>query len=147
GSTQAFVWTAVGTIGLGDFANRGWYVHSEATAVSPDGRIVVGKADAADGSVHGFRWTQESGLVSIGRNFQPRGVTNDGVIVGNWSQAHVLGSSLGSGDLKALLQGCGLDMSGWSLTAIDMTSDGRTIVGEGYDSATGRYQAILARLP
>jgi probable HAF family extracellular repeat protein len=142
-ASQAFVWTPTGTIGLGDFRSS-WTVQSDALAVSPNGRIVVGTALAADGSTHGFRWTQESGLVSLGRGYVPEAVTDDGIIL---TPSAVLGSSLGSGNIKGLLTDCGLDLRDWNLSAYDISADGKAIVGEARYFPTGEYQAFLARLP
>lgn len=146
-SLEAFVRTSTGMLGLGDLAHN-WYVGSEATAVSPNGQIVVGKAniDGANSPWAGFRWTQAGGMVSLGTGFWPQAVTDSGMIVGNWGLAHVLGSSLGDGDLKSLLTGCGLNLSGWNIVAYDVTPDGRTIVGEAVDSSF-QHQAVLIRLP
>ena len=142
-ASQAFVWTPTGTIGLGDFRSS-WTAQSDALAVSPNGRIVVGTALVTDGSTHGFRWTQESGLVSLGRGYVPEAVTDDGVIL---THSAVLGSSLGSGSIKGLLTDCGLDLLDWNLSGYDISADGKTIVGEARYSPTGQYQAFLARLP
>jgi hypothetical protein len=146
--TQAFVLSSAGLIGLGDFTGSAW-ASSEANAVSPSGQIVVGQAAVSGGGTsHGFRWTQDSGLVSLGPGYDPRAVTDTGMIVGEWNGvAYVFGSSLGDGSLKTLLEGCGVSMTGWALIeANDVTPDGRTIVGTGY-APTGQYEAVLIRLP
>lgn len=146
--SEAFVYKNGTMIGLGDFANS-WSIFSTALDVSPNGKIVVGKAalPSPDSAMAGFKWTEAGGMVNIGRNFEPKAVTDSGMIVGNWSLAYVLGSSLGDGDLKSLLTQCGLDMSGWNLTAQDVTPDGKTIVGEGTHLSNFESQAVLIRLP
>jgi probable HAF family extracellular repeat protein len=147
-SLEAFVRTPSGMIGLGDFANS-FSVSSEATDVSPNGQIVVGKANIAGANSPwaGFRWTQSGGMVQLEKDFLPSAVTDAGMIVGNWGgHAYVIGSSLGDGYLEPLLEGCGVDLSGWNLVAYDVTPDGKTIVGYGVDSSY-QYQAVLIRLP
>jgi probable HAF family extracellular repeat protein len=138
---QAFVRTATGITWLGDFAN-GSSVNSQATAVSPDGQIVVGKAALDSNSWAGFRWTQASGMTNIGKNFLPKAVTDQGMIVG---ETEVIGSSLGDGHLRLLLENCGLDLTGWNLSAHGLTPDGKTIVGAG--TKNFEQQAVLIRLP
>jgi uncharacterized membrane protein len=145
---QAFILSADGLIGLGDFTGS-TYASSEANAVSHDGRIVVGQAAApGGGSTQGFRWTQASGLVSLGAGYVPHAVTDAGMIVGEWNgEPYVFGSSLGEGSLVALLQACGVDLTGWALVeANDVTPDGKTIVGTAY-TPSGGYEAVLIRLP
>jgi probable HAF family extracellular repeat protein len=145
---EAFVYKNGAMIGLGDFAANS-YVGSTALDVSPDGNIVVGKANIPGPNAPwgGFKWTEAGGMVQLGKNFEPKAVTNSGMIIGNWGLAYVLGSSLGDGDLRSLLQQCGLDMSGWNLMAQDVTPDGKTIVGEGTHLANFERQAVLIRLP
>jgi probable HAF family extracellular repeat protein len=146
--SEAFVYKNGTMIGLGDFANS-WSISSTALDVSPDGQIVVGKAaiPGPNSPTAGFKWTEAGGMVNIGTSFEPKAVTNSGMIVGNWGLAYVLGSSLGDGDLKSLLQQCGLDLSGWNLVAQDVTPDGKTIVGHGTNVANFEQQAVLIRLP
>jgi uncharacterized membrane protein len=125
---QAIVYQAstATTTGLGDFANSASSVSSEATAVSPNGRIVVGTA--SDGFTdQAFRWTRETGMVKLTPYIDACAVTDNGMILGSYS---VLGSSIGDGDLKALLTACGVEFgANSSVWAGDMTPDGKTIVG------------------
>ncbi|MBC8009687.1 MAG: hypothetical protein H7067_06290 [Burkholderiales bacterium] len=91
---EAFRWTAAeGTTGLGALSGS---ATSEAIAVSIDGSVVVGNSPpSGSGGVQlGFRWTSESGIVSLGDlpggldNSSAQGVSADGaVIVGYGSNA------------------------------------------------------------
>ncbi len=91
---EAFRWTSEsGLVGLGDFP--GGLFNSAALGVSADGAVVVGRGRLAnvDGSsdTEAFRWTVETGLVSIDNqpntrsSSEARDVSDDGsVIVGRW---------------------------------------------------------------
>jgi len=59
-----FRWTAeTGMVDLGTFGGSA----GQATAVTPDGQIVAGWAQATGGSlIHAFRWTTGTGLVDLG---------------------------------------------------------------------------------
>ena len=141
---QAIVYQNSGTIGLGDFANRPNAVSSDATAVSPIGRIVAGSA--SDGhDTYGFRWASETGIVKLGAYLAPRAVTDSGMVLG---VHEVIGSSIGDGYLSDLLIGCGVPLqNNWRLESYDMTPDGRTIVGSVRDVTTLQYRAFIAQLP
>jgi probable HAF family extracellular repeat protein len=147
GLTEAFIWReGVPTVGLGTLYTAAGST-SSATAVSPDGRIVVGTSSGPGGSpTNGFRWTAETGMESLG-NFYPEAVSDTGVIVGQSPYAAVLGSSLGDGALGPLLQqNCGVDLTGWYLVAArDITPDGKTLVGTALNPI-GRYQGFVVYL-
>jgi uncharacterized membrane protein len=125
---QAVVFSGGTITGLGDFRRDPRNVSSIATAVSPNGRIVVGTAANALGSSRPFRWTAGTGgLVEIEQSIEPVAVSDDGMVLGTYS---VLGSSIGDGDLRQLLIACGADIAtSASLVARNMTPDGKTIVG------------------
>lgn len=75
--TEAFRWTAeTGMVPLGDMSDNNTY--SDGTAVSDDGRVVVGHWRRPDNRVEAFRWTEESGMVGLG--YLPGGVFS-------WAQA------------------------------------------------------------
>lgn len=142
---QAIVYDAstFTTIGLGDFANEPHDVSSEATAVSPNGRIVVGTASDASHVNQGFRWTREGGMVKLTPYIEPRAVTDGGMVLGSYS---VLGSSIGDGDLKELFGACGVELgASANVSAWDMTPDGKTIVGSVNYGPNSR--AFLVQLP
>ena len=50
-------------LGLGDLP--GGEYRSDATAVSANGKVVVGQSDSALGQ-EGFRWTRSDGMVGLG---------------------------------------------------------------------------------
>jgi len=110
------------------------------TAVSADGSVVVGGT---------YRWTHESGPVSVG--MEADGVSADGnVVVGRFASggASIWDPVHGARDLAELLASqYGLDLTGWSLgTAVGVSSDGRTIVGNGTNPA-GQPEGWIAFIP
>ena len=140
---EAFVFSAGAMTRLGDFRTNIRNLASKATAVSPDGRIVVGEAADDQSPSRPFRWTRETGLVKVEQSIVPVAVNDAGMILGTYS---VVGSSIGDGDLRELLIACGADIATSSyLSARDMTPDGKTIVGSiGYGA---RYHAFKVELP
>lgn len=118
--------------GLGDFA--GGDHHSEAAAVSADGRTVVGFGTTEQGEV-ALRWTDKSGLLQLGEfaggRFASRAhsVSQDGSLVVGFSNS-------GRGDEgfywteKQGLAALPLDATfGATLTVLDVSADGKVFVG------------------
>jgi uncharacterized membrane protein len=162
---EAFVWTSeTGMLGIGDLTGGGF--DSIAYAVSGDGSTVVGRGLGAAGA-EAFRWTQEGGLVGLGHLPQRAGMSafssalatsaDGGVIVGSsnyaeglfiygltaflWDEAH------GMRNLRTVLEGFDLDLTGWRLTeATGISADGRVIVGDGINPQ-GHHEAWLAVIP
>lgn len=145
--------TAASFRGLGELP--GGAPASWATAISADGKVVVGTARVSSRQF-AFRWTAQSGMVALG--FAPGdhdsvayAVTADGnKIVGDdpypmpgyaliWDPRH------GMRHLEdALVEDYGLDLSNWRLTsARGITPDGTTIVGSGINPA-GQSEAWIA---
>jgi probable HAF family extracellular repeat protein len=132
---------------------------SDATGVSADGSVVVGSSKYAAGtnSFHAFRWTAAGGMVGLG--FLPggglslaRGVSADGsVVVGDsdsasGTEAVIWDGAHGMRSLRDVLIAQGDDLTGWTLSvAVDISADGRTIVGWGANPS-GQTEAWLARL-
>lgn len=148
---EAFRWTsATGMVGLGILPGM---EGSEARGVSGDGSVVVGDSFTPDGA-EAFRWTSTGGMVSLG--FLPGGnyseataVSGDGsIIVGSSNDsAFVWDASHGMRSLTDVLEGYGLDLTGWTLgDAVGVSADGRTIVGTGVNPS-GQSEAWLAVLP
>ena len=81
GQREAFRWDNGVMTGLGDLPGSSFY--SAAYSVSADGSVVVGESRSALGT-EAFRWTQEEGMVGLGRTRSTAyGVSADGsVIVG-----------------------------------------------------------------
>jgi probable HAF family extracellular repeat protein len=139
GWSQSLTW--LGTLG-------GY--RSEAYGVSADGAVVVGWA-YVPGRQRAFRWTASGGMQDLGTLggdwSEARGVSADGSVVVGW--AYVPGrqrafrwTAAGMEDLN--LTYASLLTNGsvlWQARAI--SPDGRYIVGEGYNAATGRREAFL----
>jgi probable HAF family extracellular repeat protein len=144
GHFEAFRWTADGGVSL---LGPGSY----ASDVSGDGRVIIGWHGSAGGS----RWTEQTGWTPLGHpQTDAHGINADGsVIVGSdramgkydaffWTQ------STGIVNLRESLLAGGVDeVRGWNLlAAIDVSADGRTIVGVG-DSPLGRREGWVATIP
>lgn len=144
---------------------------SLATAISADGATIVGTASLSTSPTttgqQAFRWTQATGMVSLGTlpgvtNAMATGVSdNGGVIVGNTSTAGAtlghsgsLGFDRGSGtfrwtaasgmrDLRELLVDAGVNMTGIALLSVTgMSTDGQWITGEATTPATSGGERV-----
>ena len=142
GSPQAFRWTqAQGMVSLGRLNNGGV---SQANAVSSDGSVVVGRSqDGAVGvSVHperAFRWTQSTGMVSLGVlsggfTSNAMAVSGDGsIVVGN---ADVPGANRAFRWTQADgMVNLGVLNAGTNSLAYGVSSDGAVVVGQATDGA------------
>jgi probable HAF family extracellular repeat protein len=158
--------------GLGDLP--GGDFSSRAHGVSADGRVVVGEG-LSEAGIEAFRW-EDGVMIGLGRLPCPpglcgadppdtissvaRAVSADGaVVVGHsellsgfgglfpvealiWREDHGLESLQ-----DVLVKEFGLDLGGWTLTsAMDISDDGRTIVGEGFNP-DGLPEGWVAVLP
>jgi probable HAF family extracellular repeat protein len=148
GKHRAFRWTAAR--GMQDLGTLGGSV-SVATGVSADGSVVVGEAENAAGQRRAFRWTAA------------RGMRNLGTLGGNWSAAtdvsadgSVVVGYNAAGRPRAFRWTAAGGMEDLNITyahlltdgselleANAISSDGRYIVGRGYNAATGRIEAFL----
>ena len=128
---QAFRWTAAGgMVGLESHMIQG--AHSLATAISSDGKIIVGLG-VSPLEVQAFRWTEADGMVGLGylpggSNSSAQAVSRDGfVIVGSSSSTSgtepfrwtAAGGMVGLGHLPGSTNGVAWAVSG----------DGSVIVG------------------
>jgi probable HAF family extracellular repeat protein len=143
----AWRWTAEGgLVDLGDPLGRG-RSRSVARAVSADGTVVVGRWGG-----QAFRWTADTGMVLLGDlpgDNNAWGVSADGsVIVGSGMDgAFVWDATLGRRNLRDVLVGLDVDVTGWDLAAAhDVSHDGLTIVGVGTNPG-GFREAWLAKIP
>lgn len=95
---RAFRWTADhGMENLGTRGSYGQYNNSHATAVSVDGKTIVGRSTCPDG-LQPFRWTSEVGMVGLGqpsnwRDSQATGVSGDGGVITGWGSIDNRGQS------------------------------------------------------
>jgi probable HAF family extracellular repeat protein len=146
---EAFRWTqATGINSLGWLpggATPG-NIYSAAFDVSADGSTIVGASYSTNG-IEAFRWTAAAGITGLGD--LPLGyfisdalaVSADGrIIVGQAYNAQSGVAAIWQNgspprDLRSVLisHGLGPQLAGWQLNvAIDISADGRTIVGHGY---------------
>jgi probable HAF family extracellular repeat protein len=150
GRLRAFRWTAArGMQDLGTLGGDG----SAAWGVSADGSVVVGAAKNAAGQDRAFRWTEARGMEDLGTLGGDRswafGVSADGsVVVGvaenaagqyrafRWTEAR------GMEDLNITYTSLLTNGSMFG-AALAISPDGRYIVGQGYNAATGRLEAFL----
>jgi uncharacterized membrane protein len=150
---EAFRWTANdGPLELG-FLPGG--LSSAATAITPDGSVVIGTSSSNSGT-RGFRWTTDDGMVAISGlgmgSVQPMAVSDDGSFVvgaadGDGLQAFIWTEEGGTVALQPLLTHFGLDLTGWRLAqARAISADGKTIAGLGFN-ARGFPEAWLATVP
>jgi probable HAF family extracellular repeat protein len=160
---EAYRWTAAtGVIGLGDLNGDPEFQSSTATAVTPDGSVVVGFSDAEGFFDEAFRWTAATGMVGLGALSTPWGiggsqalaVSADGSVVVGWSfgdngpEAVIWTQAGGMRRLKneLIAQGLGAQVQGWEFQrATGISADGRSIVGIGINPQGGG-EAFLARL-
>jgi probable HAF family extracellular repeat protein len=168
---EAFVWTdAAGMVALGDLA--GGYFNSQASAVSANGQVVVGRGTSAAGG-EAFRWTSQTGMIGLGfLNPQAPGssamaTSGDGSIVVGQSilrrlsepvggvvpinndvyGAFIWDAQHGMRNLQSVLEAdYGMDLTGWQLTsAVDISDDGLVIAGNGINPL-GQQEGWVVRL-
>ena len=129
-----------------------------ATGVNADGTVVVGYwgVNLAGGLMHAFRWRQGIGmenLGSLGENVLLSNirVSADGSTVvgssgtpGGQVRPFLWTAQTGMLNLQTYLPSIGVNLTGWSLcSAMDISADGRTIVGNACGSPGGTAGFII----
>jgi len=158
--SEPFIWSEeTGRTDLGHV--RGTFnLYDTANGISADGLVVVGRAHVGGNAHRPFRWTQATGMVSLGdppggpADSRAYGVSADGsVIVGEYegplgNTALVWDATHGLRDLaQVLTDDYQLDLTGWHLRAAwDISNDGTVIVGSGYIPG-GDMEAWIATIP
>jgi probable HAF family extracellular repeat protein len=148
---RAFRWTAAG--GMQDLGTLPGGGYSSASGVSADGAVVVGEADNAAGYWHAFRWTASGGMQDLGALggglSEAYGVSADGSVVVGWAN-NAAGqdrafrwTALGGMEDLNITYASLLTNGSQLRSAYAISPDGRYIVGQGYNAATGRYEAFL----
>lgn len=141
---EAFRWTAAtGMVSLGLLPGDTW---STARRISRNGSVVIGQGGPGN---HTLRWTASTGWVRIPEpagytGMLPGAVSADGNIVfgtalGGAGPAPAIWTNAGGTRLLAdILAEAGTDLAGWDLSsAIDMSSDGKTLLGSGWVPGVG----------
>src|SRR5690606_31878221 len=155
GVSQAVVWDELhGLRTIGDLPTG--EIFSVATAASADGSLVFGSSATTFGS-EAFVWDAVRGMRRLGEGVgRPvsrfvNAVSDDGTIVvgRDWSvrlgdQAVIWDAAGTMQPLSTLLRSLGIDLTGWKLSeAMDVSADGRTIVGYG-TNPSGKREAWIA---
>jgi probable HAF family extracellular repeat protein len=137
---RAFRWTASdGLVAIGLSPLSSAYagaspeqLYSIATAVSGDGRVIVGFAGTTlvTSDERAFRWTQADGMVDLGDRAAALAVNRDGtVVVGEWDHRAFRWTQAGGMVSIGFLNG------GSSAKATGVSADGSVIVGVARDGA------------
>jgi probable HAF family extracellular repeat protein len=171
GKNEAFIWTSAGgMVGLGFLPGGS---ESQALAISGDGSTIVGWSESDIGK-QAFRWTNDDGMVGLGilpggEASRAHGVSKDGsIIMGTIihppifpnfpyyfaTDAFAWDPENGIRSLTDILLSLGVDNVGVGIglntlkVAIDISEDGRVIVGDGLDGGyPGDELGFIAVLP
>ena len=153
---RGYIWTAAD--GFVDLGHLGGLPTSDALGVSGDGRTVVGSSFNAAGEYRGFRWqagnmedigafsagypqmaANYDGSVIVGNTLTQMQVSNpfnSTVITMNVSAASVWTEATGQLEQLPMLSG------GTQSVARDVSDDGRVIVGQAHNGASGKMHAV-----
>ena len=143
GDDEVFRWTsATGMVGLGNLGGAG---DSRLAGMTSNGEEIFGTARNASGLDEAFRWTSTTGMVGLGNLgagysssidlISPDGNTVFGTaydfletvsLAFRWTQ------DTGMQSLSDVLEGNGVDMTGWMLSYVNAISDDASVLaGEG----------------
>ena len=140
---EAFRWTeSTGMVGLGDLP--GGEFHSQANSVSADGSIIVGRGTSAAGD-EAFRWTESTGMAGLGDlpgggfHSEANAISADGsTIVGKGTSPLSLAVPTGREAFRWTertgMVGLGVLSSSIESSALDVSADGRYVVGYSTDT-------------
>jgi hypothetical protein len=121
-----------------------------AKGMSADGNIIVGRSGN-----RAFLWNERDGMVALdlpGRvrsSVATAATYNGSTIVGIYGEqtqggVFVWDEGKGMRDLQFLLEGAGVDMTGWALhDIVSITPDGNTIIGTGRHESSRERQAWI----
>lgn len=136
---------AEGTLSpLGDLAGGQFF--SEAASVSSNGAVIVGRSVSTNG-MEAFRWTAGDGMVGLGDLpggaflSEATGVSDDGVVIVGDSDCEagpeifVYDTTHGLRSFRSILEGAGIDVTGWSFTDSRpaLSGDGDVLAGRAID--------------
>ena len=123
---------------------------SEAWDITPDARVIVGRADDP------ARWTAAGGvLLPLPPGWSSgtaRGVSDDGFVIagvgssGLQQAGYIWTPALSGRDLKQLLQSSGVPVSAEWMEVVGVSGDGRTVFGALHQPQSEFQQAFAARL-
>ena len=134
----------------------------EATAVSSDGTQIVGQTPETSGRFVAFLYSDKSGLLTLGTitpspNDQSiaNGISDNGRVIG-WSgdpfgkgiEAFIWTSPLGMKNLASVLNRLGANIPASTIltTAVSISADGSTMVGQYFDGRTiGNWMATITK--
>jgi probable HAF family extracellular repeat protein len=158
------IWNDTGIHNLGYLPQGTLAAQGTCNATNFDGSVIAGTSSSVNGT-EAFLWTAASGMIGLGDlpggpfQSQAWAVSDDGgIVVGQGtvdgglfgagqSAAFIWDAAHGIRDLKQVLTGAGLDLSGWMLTsARAISADGTVIAGIGINP-TGDGEGWIATLP
>ena len=135
-AVQSTAWGQPTLQGIGFLPGSGSPTYSDANGISADGLVVVGRASSATG-VDAFRWTVETGIVSLGSLPGGSGsiaeeVSGDGSVIVGWGASPESGSNVEAFRWTAETGMVGLgDLPGdyFNSRAYGVSGDGAVVVG------------------
>jgi probable HAF family extracellular repeat protein len=129
-----------------------------ATAVSRDGKVVVGYSTSPTLHQRAFRYTQQGGMEELTAtdptftDLVASGVSGDGEVIVGWANtpngetAIIWNAAHGLRRLVDLIGAERLELRGWNLLrCTGISDDGGTVIGNGIDS-TGKRQGWIVQV-